>query len=162
MGKSKVTNIDLAKRFPPSRPCTCEVCVAFCSRPGWWTVREAAAAIEAGYAYRMMLEISPEFTFGVLSPAFSGCEGKFAIQEFAKNGCNFLSNSRCELFRTGVQPLECRFCHHERLGMGPQCHAELEKDWDTVEGKLLVTKWTQKVGLNRQVLSLQYFLFKPE
>ena len=46
----------------------CEVCLTYCARPGWWTVEEAARAMDAGYSDRMMLEISPELTFGVLSP----------------------------------------------------------------------------------------------
>ena len=65
-----MSQINLAKRFPPSKPCSCDICLGYCQRPGWWTVEEAAKAIEAGYADRMMLEMSPELTFGVLSPAF--------------------------------------------------------------------------------------------
>jgi len=33
----------------------------------WWTVEEAARAITAGYGGRMMLEMSPQRSFGVLS-----------------------------------------------------------------------------------------------
>ena len=58
--------------------------------------------MDAGYGNRMMLEMAPELTFGVLSPAFKGCEGNFALNEFSKNGCNFFKNSLCELFGTGV------------------------------------------------------------
>jgi len=36
-------------------------------RSGWWTVDEASKAIDAGYAEKMMLEISPELNFGVLN-----------------------------------------------------------------------------------------------
>lgn len=131
----------LQRKYPPSAPCTCAVCLHYCMRPGWWTVQQAAAAIDAGYGDRMMLEMAPEFTFGVLSPAFKGCEKYFALHEYSKNGCTFLREDRCELFDTGHQPLECRFCHHERHGLGTQCHADLEKDWNTPAGKLLVNKW---------------------
>jgi hypothetical protein len=62
----------LAARFPPSPPCSCETCLAYCARPGWWTVDEATRAIEAGYASRMMLEMAPDKTYGVLAPAFKG------------------------------------------------------------------------------------------
>lgn len=65
-----------------------------------------------------MLEIAPELTFGVLSPAFRGCEGGIALQQYAQNGCCFLSDSLCELHGTGFMPLECRFCHHLRAGLG--------------------------------------------
>lgn len=131
----------LEERFPPSEPCSCTVCLAYCQRPGWWTVSEASAAIEAGFADRMMLELSLEKTFGVLSPAFRGCEGLFALQEFQANGCTFLQKGLCELHGSGHMPLECRFCHHNRAGQGLDCHAALEKDWNTPAGQELVTRW---------------------
>ena len=118
-------------------------------RPGWWTVEQAAAAIQAGYGGRMMLEIAPEFTFGVLSPAFKGCEKYYALNEYSRNGCTFLKEERCELFGTGHQLLECRFCHHERAGLGTQCHADLEKEWNSSAGKALVNKWFLDAGLGQ-------------
>ena len=136
----------LSQKYPPSPPCSCDICLAYCRRPGWWTVEEAERAIDAGYGPRMMLEVSPELTFGVLSPAFKGCEGKFAINLYAPMGCNFLKNKMCELHGTGFQPLECRFCHHDRLGSGPQCHADLEKDWNTPAGQQLIVRWSNLVG----------------
>lgn len=142
----------LAEKYPPSEPCSCEVCLAYCARPGWWTVEQAGAALEAGYGSRMMLEIAPELTFGVLSPAFKGCERSIATNQFAKNGCTFLKNGLCELFGTGHQPLECRFCHHDRRGMGPRCHADLEKDWKTPAGQALVDKWIKQVGLRYRII----------
>jgi len=141
----------LPEKYPPSEPCTCEICLSYCARPGWWTVEEATRALKAGYGNRMMLEIAPELTFGVLSPAFKGSEKSFAANQFAKNGCNFLKDDRCELFGTGHQPLECRFCHHDRRGLGPKCHATLEKDWKTPAGQALVEKWIKQVGLGYHV-----------
>lgn len=131
----------LTEKYPPSLPCDCEVCRSFCVRPGWWTVKEADRALAAGYGSRMMLEISPERSFGVLSPAFRGCEGVFAVHEMADRGCNFLIAGRCELHGTGFQPLECRFCHHDRPGCGESCHADLENDWNTPAGQKLVLQW---------------------
>lgn len=152
MSKRKARNKKtLPEKYPPSEPCSCEICLAYCARPGWWTVDEATRALEAGCGNRMMLEISPEFTFGVLSPAFKGCEKSFATNPFAKNGCNFLRNDLCELYGTGHQPLECRFCHHDRRGLGPKCHADLEKDWKTPAGQTLVEKWVKQVGLRSRV-----------
>lgn len=154
MSRSKSRHFEtLVKRYPPSEPCTCAICVAYCQRPGWWTVGEADRAMKAGYANRMMLEIAPELTFGVLSPAFKGCEGVIAANQFAKNGCNFLKANRCGLYGTGYQPLECRFCHHERLGLGPKCHADLENDWNTPAGQALVEKWIEQINLNIQILT---------
>jgi hypothetical protein len=137
----------LVEKYPPSKPCTCEICLSYCVRPGWWTVEEAARAMDAGYGHRMMLEISPELTLGVLSPAFKGCEKNFATNQFANNGCNFLKNNLCELYGTGHQPLECRFCHHERRGLGLNCHADLEKDWNTSVGQALVGRWISQWAL---------------
>ncbi len=131
----------LAERYPPSAPCGCEICLAYCARPGWWTVVEAARALEAGLGPRMMLELAPERTFAVLSPAFKGNEGAFALNNFKDRGCNFLKDNLCELHGTGLQPLECRFCHHDRRGLGPVCHADLEKDWNTPAGQALVEQW---------------------
>jgi hypothetical protein len=124
----------------------CDVCRSYCKRPGWWTVEEAARAIEAGYGPRMMLEMAPALTFGVLSPAFQGCEMRFAYKEYASKGCTFLVEGSCELHGTGHQPLECRYCHHARVGLGPRCHAEIEKDWNTQAGRSLVVKWAKLVG----------------
>jgi hypothetical protein len=120
-------------------------------RPGWWTVKQAAGALEAGYGHRMMLEVAPERTFGVLSPAFKGGEGGFALQQYATRGCTFLKEARCELYATAFQPLECRFCHHDRPGMGPQCHADLEKAWNTPAGRALVSKWSKPTGIWRDL-----------
>ena len=143
----KRTNNSLEKRYPPSPPCTCQVCINYCARPGWWSVEGARRAIQAGYGGRMMLEVSPERTMGVLSPAFKGCEGAYALEIFKQRGCTFLSDERCELFGTGLQPLECRYCHHERIGLGSQCHTDLEKDWATPQGQALVHEWGRKMKL---------------
>ena len=98
----------------------------------------------------MMLEMSPEFSFGVLSPAFKGCELKFAYNEYASAGCTFLVNDRCELHGTGHQPLECRFCHHDRAGLGRRCHADIEKNWNSPAGRALIVKWSQLVGFGKR------------
>lgn len=136
----------LHRFFPPSESCTCDICKSYCSRPGWWTVDEAIKAIESDYADRFMLEVSPEYTFGVISPAFKGAESKFALQEYSKNGCTFLNKDLCELFGTGLQPLECRFCHHDRIGQGEKCHAAIEKEWNTFKGQKAVEKWIEKIN----------------
>jgi hypothetical protein len=134
----------LAGKYPPSQPCVCEICLAYCKRPGWWTVEEAANVMNAGYANRMMLEMAPERTFGVLSPAFKGCEGDFALEHCADQGCTFLKDNLCELHSTGLQPLECRYCHHDRPGLGEKCHADIEKDWNSPAGRTLVVRWSKQ------------------
>jgi hypothetical protein len=136
----------LSEKYPPSAPCSCERCVSFCKRPGWWTVDEAEKAIEAGLGGRMMLEVAPEFTFAVLSPAFKGNEGKYALQLYSGQGCTFLKEERCELFGTGNQPLECRFCHHDREGEGQKCHGDIEMEWNTGKAKRLIVRWGNQTG----------------
>ena len=130
--------------------------MGYCRRPGWWTVIQAAGAIDAGYGNRMMLEMAPERSFGVLSPAFQGCEVAFAARRYAERGCTFLRDNRCELYGSGFQPLECRYCHHDRPGSGQQCHADIEKDWNTPAGRALVVRWSKLTGfwerLNRDRL----------
>jgi len=122
------------------------VCRNYCTRPGWWTVEEVSRAINLGYGDRMMLEVSPELTFGVISPAFNGAEKNFALQEYSTSGCTFLKDGLCELFGTGVQPLECRFCHHDRIGLGKKCHADIEIEWNTHAGQKVVKKWIEKIN----------------
>jgi hypothetical protein len=142
-----MSHFTLEKKFPPSLPCSCDICLGYCLRPGWWTVEQTTKVIDAGFANRMMLEISPELTFGVLSPAFKGNETNIAMQSFAHTGCTFLKENLCALFGTGLQPLECRFCHHNRIGLGPQCHAALEKEWNGKAGQKLVVEWCKTNGI---------------
>ena len=138
--------MNLKEKYPPSEPCSCDICRNYCIRPGWWTVEEAEKTIEGGFANRMMLEISPEHNFGVLSPAFKGNEVNYALQVFSKKGCTFYSNGLCELFGTGFQPLECRFCHHDRKGEGVSCHSDIEKEWNTPEAKRVIVRWGNLTG----------------
>lgn len=145
--RHKPALMGLKEKYPPSEPCSCDVCLTYCLRPGWWTVAEAARAIKGGYEKRMMLEISPEQTFGVLSPAFKGCEGFFALNEYSRKGCTFLENNLCQLHVTGLLPLECAFCHHARIGLGEECHADIEKEWRTSNGQELVVRWMKSTGL---------------
>ena len=45
------------------------------------------------------------------------------------------------------EPLECRVCHHALPGLGPECHADIEKEWTAPEGRALVVRWTRQMGL---------------
>jgi hypothetical protein len=94
----------------------------------------------------MMLERSPDATWGVLAPAFKGCEVSFARERFAHNGCTFLTDTGCELHGTGHQPLECRFCHHDRPDCGARCHDDIGLDWNTAAGRALVVRWSRVKG----------------
>jgi Fe-S-cluster containining protein len=136
----------VAEKYSASEPCGCDTCTGYCARPGWWTVDEAARAIAAGYGNRMMLEMAPDRSFGVLSPGFKGCEVSFALQVYADRGCTFLDRGRCELFGTDFRPLECRVCHHDRRGVGEKCHADIEREWNTQKGRDLVVRWSRLTG----------------
>ncbi len=137
----------LYRRFPPSEPCSCDVCRYFCHRPGWPLVSEARSAIESGLAGRLMLEFSPDRSFAVLAPAFRGNEAFFALAEYSVNICTFYSDGKCRIFGKPYQPIECRFCHHSRLGSGMACHEETGRDWNTAKGKRLVRQWLLICGL---------------
>lgn len=132
----------LADKYPPSKSCSYKICTGYCYRPGWWTVEEAEIALDKGLGPRMMLEISPDFSFGVLSPAFKGNEGHIALQIFSGNGCTFFENNLCELYPTGLQPLECKFCHHDRRGEGIKCHLDIENEWHSRTGNDLIITWS--------------------
>jgi hypothetical protein len=100
--------------------------------------------MDAGYGTRMMLEMGPANAFAVLSPAFKGVEQDFATNLPADRGCTFLADNRCQLHGTGLQPLECRCCHHDRHGMGERCHADIEKQWNSPLGRALVVQWSNR------------------
>jgi len=94
----------------------------------------------------MMVEVSPELNYCVLAPAFKGNEGDYALQIFSKNGCTFFIEGKCELFGKGIQPLECRFCHHSRMGLGYQCHEDIGKEWNSLKGKKIIVEWGNSTG----------------
>lgn len=138
------TDAEISRKYLDSPACTCDVCVSFCRRPGWWTVEEAARAMDAGYGTRMMLEMGPANAFAVLSPAFKGAEQDFATNIHAHHGCTFLVDKRCQLHGTGLQPLECRCSCHDRPGMGERCHADLGRQWNSPSGRALVVRWSNQ------------------
>ncbi len=133
----------LYKRFPPSESCSCEICSYYCMRPGWPLVQEARMLIEAGFSDRLMVEFSPGYSFGILAPAFKGNEGYYALANHAGNGCTFLVSNGCAIFDRSFRPLECRFCHHDRVGKGSVCHLALAHDWNTSKGRRLVQGWLE-------------------
>ncbi len=138
----------LYHRFPPSESCSCAICMAYCERPGWPLVEEARLAMQAGLFRRYMLEFAPDLSFAILAPAFRGNEAQFALQRFAHAGCTFLTEKGCAIFDTPYRPLECRFCHHDRIGKGLACHLAIAKDWNTSKGKRTVNRWLEMVGLH--------------
>jgi hypothetical protein len=39
------------------------------------------------------------------------------------------------------------YCYHSRAGLGETCHAALERDWDTPEGRALAVRWGELMGV---------------
>ncbi|WP_455381859.1 hypothetical protein [Salinispira pacifica] len=137
---------NLAVRFPPSLPCRCDTCVGYCRRPGWWTVAEARFAIEAGYGGRMAAEPAPDRSYAVLAPATPGREMSISPWKSGLKPCIFFRYGLCVLFGTGLQPLECRFCHHERRGQGLLCHQAIGAEWRSSAGRRLIERWLRIVS----------------
>jgi hypothetical protein len=79
----------LLEKYPPSQPCACEVCLAYCRRPGWWTVEQALLVLHEGYAGRIMLEISPERTFCRPLAGFQKLRGRFCPAIGCRKGLQF-------------------------------------------------------------------------
>lgn len=138
---------NIYNRYPHSQSCSCEVCKSFCKRPGWWTPEQTKEIIKVGYYNKIMLEISPELTFGVLSPAFKGCEMNIAINLFKENWCTFYHNGLCDLHNTPYLPLECAFCNHDSKGQGQKCHTDIEQLWKSKENQKIIKEWGEMVGL---------------
>lgn|GEM_PF-598596 len=130
-------------KFPKSPDCACDICSNYCRRPGWFLVEEARSAIDKGLSDRLMLELSADFPFGVLAPAFTDNEGNIALRMHSGKPCTFLKNQKCEIHNETFFPLECRYCHHSRKNMGLQCHLEIARDWNSSKGKRLVRKWIE-------------------
>lgn len=155
-----MTHTELVMKYPPSEGCSCNICCGFCRRPGWWSIEQARGAMQKGYSRRMMMEISPEFTFAVLSPAFKGNEGGIAQKTKAYSLCTFLQNGRCELHNTDLFPLECAFCHHDRIGLGQKCHNDLELNWNTRRGQAMVLRWCEKNNYSEGIVVARWFYEK--
>lgn len=143
------------------KSCACQKCQSEClHNPGWFTPEEAAKAIAAGYARKLMRDwLEPSSKLGnedriyLLAPAARGCEGddapelEFDFVEIIFNGLSkgrcvfFDKNGRCELYDSGFKPIQCRTA----LMCGPcdgyQGNYAVAKLWATPEARRLVEKW---------------------
>ena len=155
-----MTHVELLMKYPPSEGCACSICCSYCKRPGWWSIEQVRTAMRNGYSHRMMMEISPEFTFAVLAPAFKGNEGMIAKNEKAYHSCTFLRHGRCELHDTELFPLECAFCHHDRAGLGKKCHYDIELNWNTPRGQAMVLRWCERIKYTEGLMFARWFYEK--
>jgi len=135
----------LPERYPPSEPAP-----ATCAWPtgaaGWWTVEQADRALDA--------RVRPAHDAGdgagddvrVLSPAFRGCEGGFAENRYARPGVQL--PGRQPLPAAWHRPPTARVpvLSHTRPGMGPKCHADIERDWHTPLGRALISEWGRRTA----------------
>lgn len=142
--------------------CTCEKCVAACTRvPGWMTPDEAQAALDEGHAGRLMRDwFEPDRELGnkkriyVLCPASLGREGSDAPDSLHMlflgyfGRCTFLRENRCELHDTGFKPVMCRtalLCQPDK--QSPEGDKmPVAKLWNTRHGRAVVKRWKQLVG----------------
>jgi Fe-S-cluster containining protein len=152
------------------RDCSCSSCVQACrDNPGWPTPEQAARFIDDGLAMRLMLDwlepssghdVDNDERIYILAPASIGHEGEYAPEMeggifalfigWTKGRCTFLTKeSKCEVHDR--KPIQCRAalaCVHD--------HAEARKAtsnyavarlWFTDEGRALVARWREIVGL---------------
>ena len=139
----------------------CPRCVSMCAeRPGWPTVREAEALLDAGYGGRLMLDwwvmLSTPDDVYVLSPAFIGREGRYATER-PEGRCTFLTREGlCELHEVG-KPLECAVADcrweertEERKVAVARMKAGIVGDWSGEAGRALVARWKREVGLEEE------------
>jgi len=150
-------------KLKPSEPCTCEVCVGMCKRPGWPTPEEAARLMDAGLADRLMLDYwVGEPDIEVICPANPGYEGAHAWEPsgfvdalcligsgFGRDnpllsGCTFFKNGLCEIHESGAKPIECRVGHHD-AAIPKGSHEQVAQLWTTDEAKAVVARWKAEV-----------------
>jgi Fe-S-cluster containining protein len=139
--------------------CTCETCISYCRRPGWFTPEEAQMAIASGYGKLLMLDYwvssgDKEDIF-LLCPANPGYERQSAPEVslltmalYAAvgtsnplySGCTMLStDNRCGIH--AIKPLECKVAHHAFPDASTGLHEEIAMLWDNDAAQLIVNQW---------------------
>lgn len=121
------------------------------------TPEEAAAAIRAGYAHRLMkdwfgsgpVEYEDAEVFQI-SPAIVGYEASPApstarIVALGKGPCTFLKDGLCEIHDSGFKPIQCRNAHHSKGTVEPSVE-EMETIWNTDEGRAVVAEWAGSIS----------------
>ena len=152
------------------KACACAKCVDLCRRnPGWFTPQEAAKALAAGLADKLMCDwLEPSNEVGnderifVLAPAADARGGEMAPEwdemhgggggMFAallgplpyKGRCIFFKKDRCAVHDSGFKPRQCV----ENFGCDGQIRAdnyEMARLWNNEEGRALIATWREKV-----------------
>lgn len=152
--------------FIDSPPCSCSTCQSMCKRPCWPTPSEVLKLIEAGHAHKLMLDywvgnFGPEkysFDTMVVCPANPGKEsisiadgGIFSFFDFFGDsggicsGCVFQVEGLCSLHDAHLKPAEGRVAHCQVKNT--DLHEQVARTWDTDEGRAVVIKWCEIVGL---------------
>lgn len=136
--------------------CDCDRCRQLCTRnPGWFTPAEARAAIDEGYADRMMRdwlepceEVGNTMRIYVLAPAAYGYEGGDAREmsffdfDFHKGWCVLQHNGLCEIHDTMFKPIQCRTAFGcDRDSDAFVDNYDVARLWDTDEGRDVVAAW---------------------
>jgi Fe-S-cluster containining protein len=150
--------------LPNDTACACAICTSYCrNNPGWMLPEEAARAIAAGYADRLMLdwwEASKETDFQkvyLLCPASAGSQGAYApdtdflsiLRGWSKGQCTLLEGDTCAIHASGFKPLECRAAHHDGTREASyRVRVALVCAWNTPAGEQIVAVWRVAVGLH--------------
>jgi len=138
--------------YTDAEPCDCGACADMCrANPGWPTPAEAALLLDAGHAYRMMLDWwegdSPIY---IVCPASDGYGGEKAPElgwfQTSKGPCVLLNaaRTRCSIYGQPGRPIECRHARHDRTSPADRrIHHDVAMAWDTDEGRAVVRRWAQ-------------------
>jgi hypothetical protein len=129
--------------------CTCEECKEMCRRPCWPEPWEASGLLEMGLARKLMLdywyESDRDERIFLLCPACPGYESHDAPY-WPSEGCVFQTRKGlCSIHDSGFKPREGReaICGEFQDGL----HEAVARTWDCEEGRELVERWKQLVGM---------------
>ncbi len=138
--------------YTDAEPCDCGSCADMCrEHPGWPTPAEAALLLDAGHAYRMMLDWwEGDAPIYIVCPASDGYGGEKAPElgwfQTSRGPCVLLNaaRTRCSIYGQPGRPIECRHARHDRTSPADRrIHHDVAMAWDTDEGRAVVRRWAQ-------------------
>lgn len=144
-----MTADEIRQKWPATEDCSCDECVGYCERPGWFLPDEVRVAAEyLGLSLREMFErylvvdwwgggSDIDHHVGILAPGKPSETGRVASIGFVRGeGCVFLNeDGKCSIH--AVKPHECRLAHHVVVHAG-NSHLEIARVWDGEEGRALI------------------------
>lgn len=161
-----MTPKQIRKKWPATLPCSCDRCVSYCQRPGWFLPDEIRSlAAHLGLTVKELFdqylvvdwwggtgkEGIPEGTdIGILSPGKPHEHGQLASLGFGVHpaDCIFLKEGKCSIH--AVKPQECRNARHDVEPAKGQ-HVAIAKAWQREEGRELL----REVGFDPDSIGLK-------